>query len=247
MIASRVAKSRGIDPEQLTNFALVCFIAGIVGARLYFVALSWQDFLSRPQDIFATWQGGLSIHGGIIGGAIAGYAYAQYHKMPKRHMADLAAVILPLGQSIGRWGNFFNSEAFGVPVSPDFPLAVFIPPESRPSQFADFDLFHATFLYESVWDLGIFLLVYFFLLKKLANYPGVCFLIYIALYSVGRLMIEPLRTDSIMAGSIQVPVVASMVFLLASLLFIPIFVKMAKVEKRQPKMPEPAAEPQNGE
>lgn len=233
MIATRVAKSRGIDTEQLTNFALVCFIAGIVGARLYFVALSWLDFVSRPQDILATWQGGLSIHGGIIGGALAGYFYALHHKMPKRHLADLVAIILPLGQAIGRWGNFFNSEAFGVPVPFHFPIAVFIPPENRPLQFANFELFHATFLYESIWDFAIFLLVYFFLLKRLANYPGLCFLIYIALYSIGRLMIEPLRTDSIMAGAIQIPIVASMVFLLASLLFIPIFIKMAKTDQKK--------------
>ncbi len=233
MIATRVAKSRGIDTEQLTNFALVCFIAGIVGARLYFVALCWPDFISRPQDILATWQGGLSIHGGIIGGALAGYFYALHHKMPKRHLADLVAIILPFGQAIGRWGNFFNSEAFGVPVPPGFPIAVLIPPENRPLAFAHYDLFHATFLYESIWDFGIFFLVYFWLLKKLANYPGLCFLIYIALYSIGRLMIEPLRTDSIMAGSIQIPVVASMVFLLASLLFIPIFIKMAKADQRK--------------
>lgn len=233
MIATRVAKSRGIDTEQLTNFALVCFIAGIVGARLYFVALSWQEFVSRPQDILATWQGGLSIHGGIIGGALAGYFYALRHKMPKRHLADLVAIILPLGQAIGRWGNFFNSEAFGVPVPPDFPIAVFIPPESRPLAFAHYDLFHATFLYESIWDFGIFALVYFVLLKKLAKYPGLCFLIYIALYSIGRLMIEPMRTDSIMAGAIQIPIVASMVFLLASLLFIPVFIKMARIDQKK--------------
>ena len=233
MIASRVAKSRGIDSEQLTNTALVCFIAGIVGARLYYVVLSWQDFLSRPLDIFATWQGGLSIHGGIIGGAIAGYLYAAYQKMPKRQVADLVSIILPLGQAIGRWGNFFNSEAFGIPVPLDFPLAVFIPPDSRPLQYANYELFHATFLYESLWDLGIFLLIYFGLLKRLSDYPGLCFLIYIALYSIGRLMIEPLRTDSIMAGSIPIPIVASLVFLFASLLFIPIFIKMAKDERRQ--------------
>ncbi|MBX9573219.1 MAG: prolipoprotein diacylglyceryl transferase [Candidatus Obscuribacterales bacterium] len=237
MIASRVAKTRGIDPEQLTNFALVCFIAGIVGARLYFVALSWPEFIGRPQDIFATWQGGLSIHGGIIGGAIAGYFYALHHKMAKRHLADLVGIILPLGQAIGRWGNFFNSEAFGTPVPEGFPLAVFIPQESRPPQFANYELFHATFLYESIWDLGIFLLIYFYLLKKLSNYPGLCFLIYVALYSIGRLMIEPLRTDSIMAGSIQIPIVASFVFLLASLLFIPVFIKMANVEKRRVTTP----------
>lgn len=229
--ATQLARKKGINTEQLTNLTLICFIAGIIGARLYFVALNWSSYINRPAEILATWQGGLSIHGGIIGGFIAGWLYANYHKMPKRIIADICGAIIPLGQAIGRWGNFFNSEAFGAPVPQGFPLAVFIAPESRPIRFPDASLFHATFLYESIWDLGIFLLIYFYLFKRLEKYPGLCFLVYLALYNIGRLMIEPLRTDSIMAGEIPVPIIASVAFLFLSIGLMPFFIKgPAKVD-----------------
>lgn len=234
MLAGRMARQRGIDPEKLTNLALICFIAGIIGARLYFVALSWQSFLDRPQDILATWQGGLSIHGGIIGGALAGFLYAHLTGLPKRRVADICGTVVPLGQAIGRWGNFFNSEAFGAPVPEGFPLAVFIPRPSRPEMYETYSLFHATFLYECVWDLSIFFFLYFVISKKLAHIPGLCFLLYIALYSIGRLLIEPLRTDSIMANQIPIPMLASALFLVVSLGLIPHFVALAKKEHTRP-------------
>ncbi len=229
--ANKLAKRQGVDSEQLTNLTLLSFISGILGARLYFVALKWQEYVSHPQDIFATWLGGLSIHGGIIGGFIVGYLYAAYHKLPKRKIADIVGAILPLGQAIGRWGNFFNSEAFGRPIPEGFPLAVYIPEASRPANFPSDSLFHATFLYESIWDFGIFLLIYFWLSKRFQNIPGICFLIYLALYNIGRLMIEPLRTDSIMAGTMPVPILASAAFLVVSIALMPVLVWMAKKDQ----------------
>lgn len=229
--ASRLARLKGLDGEKITNLTLVCFIAGIIGARLYFVALNWESYLSRPLEIFATWLGGLSIHGGIIGGFIAGYVYTGIQKMPRREVADICGAVIPLGQAIGRWGNFFNSEAFGQPVSDGFPLAVFIPQASRPQAFSDESLFHATFLYESIWDMGIFILIYFYLIKRLEKFPGLCFLAYLALYSLGRLMIEPLRTDSIMAGEIPVPVIASAFIFALSIVLIPVLVNKARRSK----------------
>lgn len=225
--ATRLAKRKGLDPEKLTNLTLICFIAGIIGARLYFVALNWTSYINRPAEILATWLGGLSIHGGIIGGFIAGFLYANYCKMPKRQIADICGAIIPLGQAIGRWGNFFNSEAFGAPVPEGFPIAVSIPPENRPARFADASLFHPTFLYESLWDFAIFAIIYFYLSKKLEKHPGLCFLIYLALYNIGRLIIEPMRTDSIMAGEIPVPIIASAVFLVFSVGLMPFFARKA--------------------
>ena len=234
--ASKLAKREGIDQEKLTNLTLICFIAGVLGARLYFVALNWTTpgtgFMYRPAEILATWEGGLSIHGGIIGGFIAFWLYTNKHKLPKARIADICTTVLPLGQAIGRWGNFFNSEAFGVPVPDGFPLAVFIPPHSRPARFQSASLFHATFLYEAIWDFGIFLLLYCYLNKKLRNYPGACAWVYIALYNIGRLMIEPLRTDSIMAGEIPVPIIASIVFLVVSLCLIPYFIYKGKANAK---------------
>jgi phosphatidylglycerol:prolipoprotein diacylglycerol transferase len=240
--AARLARRQNIDPEKITNLTLLCFIAGIIGSRLYFVALNWTSYINRPGDILATWQGGMSIHGGIIGGFIAFYLYCSFYKLPKRIVVDICATVLPLGQAVGRWGNFFNSEAFGTPVPTDFPIAVFIPPESRPARFPDASLFHATFLYESIWDFGIFALLYFFLTKKLTKYPGVCSLIYLALYNIGRLMIEPMRTDSIMAGQIPVPIIASAGMVVLAIALIPFLLK-----KDGDKQGSEGSEPENQE
>lgn len=227
--AGRLARRWDLDPEKMVNLSLIAFLGGVLGARLYFVALNLQEYLQRPQDILATWLGGMSIHGGIIGGLLCGIAYAHLAKMGHiRKYADIFGAVVPLGQAIGRWGNFFNSEAFGGPVSNTFPLALSIPMEARPEKYLDQELFHAAFLYESIWDLGLFILLYFWGAEKLRPYPGVCFLVYIALYSTGRLLIEPLRTDSIMAGQLPVPIVASAVALVMALALIPYMMRRAK-------------------
>lgn len=215
--ASRLCQRWGIDQNKVINCSLICFIAGIIGARLYFVALSWQHFSNHPLEILATWNGGLSIHGGMIGALLAGVCYCRAIKLSIPVCADILASVTALGQAIGRWGNFFNSEAFGKPTPLDFPLKLFIPVESRPPGYQNFDFFHPTFLYESIFDLTLFAVLYFFLADRLKVYPGMCFLVYMASYSVGRLLIEPLRTDSIMYGSLPVPIIASATVLFASL------------------------------
>lgn len=206
---SRVAKERGIDSEKLVNGLLISFMAGILGARLYFVALNWEAFAARPQEILATWLGGLSIHGGIIGGLIAGVIYCRIAKFSFFDAIDIAGAVMPLAQAIGRWGNFFNSEAFGRPVPDDFPIKLFIPQENRPVDYVSSKYFHATFLYESIWNVVIFAILYFVLFPRLKRLPGMTFLAYIFLYSIGRFLIEPLRTDSIMFGSLPAPSVVS--------------------------------------
>lgn len=215
--ASNLARRIDLDSEKCINATLVGFIGGILGARLYFVALSWSSFAGHPEDILATWKGGGSIHGGILGGLLAAIFYLRWNKMPLLPCLDIAGVALPLGQAIGRWGNFFNSEAFGKPVPPDFPLKLFIPPENRPAAFQNSDYFHPTFLYESLLDLTIFSVLYFFLADKLRAYPGACFMIYLASYSAGRMLIEMLRVDSIMLFGYPAPILASALCFLGAL------------------------------
>lgn len=215
--ASRVAKRWGLDPEKCINAALVSFIGGVLGARLYFVALSWSSFVSHPEDILATWKGGGSIHGGIIGGVLAAIIYLKLHKMSILTYLDIGGIVLPLGQALGRWGNFFNSEAFGRPVPPEFPIKLYIPPENRPEAYLNYDFFHPTFLYESLWDLTIFSVLYFLLADKLHRYPGLTFLVYLACYSTGRLLIEMLRVDSILLFGYPAPILVSAVCLLLAL------------------------------
>jgi phosphatidylglycerol---prolipoprotein diacylglyceryl transferase len=208
--AQKLAKRWGLDSDKLINCALVSFIGGIAGARLYFVALSWEYFAQHPSEILATWNGGLSIHGGILGGLICGILYCRYSKLPILTSADIGGTVAALGQAIGRWGNFFNSEAFGKPTPPDFPLRLYIPFEDRPVGYQNQEYFHPTFLYESLWDLTIFAVLYFFLADKLRPYPGVTFLVYLASYSIGRIIIETLRTDSILFNGFPVPILASL-------------------------------------
>ncbi|MCA9804182.1 MAG: prolipoprotein diacylglyceryl transferase [Cyanobacteria bacterium HKST-UBA02] len=224
MVATRFARRWQLDQDKVINSSFVGFIGGIAGARLYYVALSWSQFARNPLEMFATWNGGLSIHGGIIFGMISGLTFARLSGLPVLRMMDMAGCAFPIAQCIGRWGNFFNSEAFGLPVDKSFPLALYIPEVSRPPKFATNEFFHPTFLYESVWNLAVFLFVYFFASKKLAGYPGVTFMVYLALYSIGRLLIEPIRTDSIMADTIPVPIIASAAMLILALIAIPALV-----------------------
>lgn len=220
-ITAYLGPKEGIPREKLITGSLIGFIGGVIGGRLYFVACSWPYFVEHPLKILATWEGGMSIHGGIIGGFAAGLAYAYFVGLPVLRCMDIGGCGTVLAQAIGRWGNFFNSEAFGKPVGDDFILKLFISPNHRPTEFAQFSYFHPTFLYESVINLAIFLFLFFYLLNKLKNYPGVSFFVYLAIYSVGRLLIEPIRLDSIMtSNNIPIPIIASAVELLLSILII---------------------------
>jgi len=213
----KLANRYNLESESLINCALVCFIGGIVGARLYFVLLNCPYFFNHITEIFAVWRGGLSIHGGIIGAFLIGLWYARRLALPIWPTADILTVVAPLAQAIGRWGNFFNCELFGLPVNQNFPFKQYIPSEMRPAQFATNEFFQPAFLYESCWDLVLFLLLYFLIFPRFKNYPGVTFCIYLIGYSLGRILIEPIRLDSIMFGNIKVPLVVSYFFLFASL------------------------------
>ncbi len=204
-MAVRRTRARGLDSDKIINLALICFVAGVLGARLYYAALNLSYFLIHPADILATWKGGLSIHGGLIGGTIAGIYYLHREKLPILTYCDILFASIPLAQAIGRWGNFFNSEAFGHPVADNFLLKLFIPQDCRPMAFRTYSYFHPTFLYESVWNFGLFFILYFYASKKLINYPGAVSCLYLAGYSLGRMIIEPMRVDSI-ANYMNIPV-----------------------------------------
>lgn len=215
--ATKLAKKMDADGEKILNLCLVAFLGGIIGARLYFALLNWQSMIENPIEIIQTWKGGLSIHGGLIGGLIAGVVYAKMYKLSILKSADIITACLPLAQAIGRWGNFFNSEAFGLPVGESFPLKLYIAPQLRPIEYQHNNYFHPTFLYESIWDLLMFALLYFGIIKQFSRYPGLTACLYLILYSIGRILIEPIRLDSIMIDNTKVPIVASIVSLVIGL------------------------------
>jgi len=209
LLAQRLAKRRQLDPDLLLDLVTWLILGAIPAARLYYVAFSWDKFRSQPWHILAIWEGGIAIHGAIIGGTIAAILFARKHQVSFWQLADLVAPSLILGQAIGRWGNFFNSEAFGAPT--DLPWKLFIPSDRRPEGFANQAYFHPTFLYESIWNLGVFailLLVFYRLPAK----RGTLALIYLIAYSLGRFWIEGLRTDSLMlTGSLRIAQIISLV------------------------------------
>jgi phosphatidylglycerol:prolipoprotein diacylglycerol transferase len=216
--ARKLAHKSGLDGEKFVNLALWAFLCGVLGGRLYYVSLNLSHFIANPGEILATWNGGLSIHGGIIGGIIAGSIYLKSQKLSIPRYLDVLACVTPLAQAVGRWGNFFNSEAFGLPVAENFPLKLFIPPESRPMMYHNSKFFHPTFLYESIFDLLLFAVLYFYAYKRLSKYPGLIVFVYIAGYSLGRIVIEQIRIDAVAYyHGLPVPLLVSALMLAVSL------------------------------
>lgn len=225
-LAHRDAGRRGIDPEPLLKAAELALLGGLVGARLYYVAFNLDYYGRFPSKILAVWEGGLAIHGGVIGGILVGGGYAWLRRLPLRQYLDIAAPSLALGQAIGRWGNFFNEEAFGTPTS--MPWKLYISPPHRPLEYAQDNFFHPTFLYESLWDLVVFLVLVGLFRDRLARAPGALFLTYLGLYSLGRFFTEGLRTDALMLGPIRIAQLVSVLGVVAALIFVPVLLKRSR-------------------
>ena len=200
-LSMRLAKSRDIDPEAIADLAIWLVLGAIPSARLYYVAFEWQTYSQHPEQIIKIWEGGIAIHGAIIGGSIAAIIFAKLKQLSFWQLADVVAPSVALGQTIGRWGNFFNSEAFGRPT--DLPWKLYIPKDRRPFEYINFDYFHPTFLYESIWNLGVFGILMFTFLRFPKLRTGTITMIYAIAYSLGRFWIEGLRTDSLMVGSLR--------------------------------------------
>ena len=212
-LADREAKRLSLPADTVIDLALWTLPVGILGARLYFVAFSWPLFRDHPLSVLAIWEGGLAIYGGLIAGALVIFIFCRRRKLSVLLMLDVIAPGVALAQSIGRWGNYFNQEAYGLPVSASFlrffPLAVQIPEGNTLVWHA------ATFFYESVLDLCIF----FFLLRgrrRLFRREGDVIFFYGFLYASGRLWIEHLRMDSLVfSGSVRVSQLLSVLICLA--------------------------------
>ncbi len=207
-MAVYLAKKTGQNLETYYDLAMYAVILSIVGARLYYVIFSWDSYKDDLLSIFNIREGGLAIYGGVIAAIITAYVFARVKKIPFGLLADTAGPGLILGQIIGRWGNFFNREAFGEYTNNLFAMQL---PESavRRSDITETMLehvevidgiryiqVHPTFLYESLWNVCILILMLLWVKRKKFN--GQVFLIYLFGYGVGRFWIEGLRTDSLM-------------------------------------------------
>lgn len=213
ILAYRRAGREKINPDHIVGMITVIIPAAIIGARLYYVAFQWSDYSGDPLRALAIWEGGLAIHGGIMGGVLAGLLYVKKYGLSAWNTADVLAPSLILGQAIGRWGNFINQEAHGGPVSQDF-ISRF-PDFIKNQMYINGSYYHPTFLYESLWDLGVFsFLTYYWRIRRI---PGEVSLLYLVLYSVGRFFIEGMRTDSLMLGPIRVAQLVSLLLIMAGI------------------------------
>lgn len=194
------------NPEHVWNGIVWCLILGVIGARLYHVLTpspsmaavginSPLDYFRNPYQLINFRNGGLGIYGGIAGGALGLYLYSRRARIPVMQWADLAVVGLALGQVFGRWGNFFNQELYGRPTN--LPWAVYIDAAHRLPEYSAFDRFHPAFLYESLWSLLTFILLYV-LVKRYADrtFTGEATALYLISYAIGRTLLETVRLDS---------------------------------------------------
>ncbi len=218
-LSQYLAKRRNVDPELISDLSIWLVIGAIPAARLYYVFFQWSEYSQHPERIIAIWQGGIAIHGAIIGGTLAALIFARINQVSFWQLADLIAPSVILGQALGRWGNFFNSEAFGRPT--DLPWKLYIPLQNRPPDLANFEYFHPTFLYESLWNLIVFSLLITLFFRSLSGKPslrlGTLFLTYLIAYSCGRLWIEGFRIDSLMLGPLRIAQVVSLTGILVGL------------------------------
>ncbi|MBJ69257.1 MAG: prolipoprotein diacylglyceryl transferase [Acidimicrobiaceae bacterium] len=183
---------RSLSADHAPGIAMWGVPAGIIGARFYHVITDWGRFSGNWGEAFKIWKGGLGILGGVIVGYLAAMIYCKRANLDLRTAMDVVAPAIPLAQMIGRWGNWFNQELYGRPS--ELPWALEIDPENRPVQHLEQATFHPTFLYESLWNLMVVLaLIKIDRMKKLT--AGMLFIVYLALYSIGRIWVEALRID----------------------------------------------------
>ena len=197
LIALKEAKRVGIKEDDVLDLAIIAIPMGLLGARLYYVIFNWEYYSQNTSQILNFRGGGMAIHGALIGGILTGYIFTRIKKIDFLKMADAVIIGIPLAQAIGRWGNFINKEAHGGPTN--LPWAIVV----------DGVKVHPTFLYESIWDVTIFIFLWLFRKKK--QYEGQIIVYYITLYSLGRFFIEGLRTDSLMIGPLRMAQVISLI------------------------------------
>lgn len=230
------AKQSGLSLDDMLDYVLVALPLGIICARLYYVVFFNDGSYKTFYDVIAIWEGGLAIYGGVLGGLLGMFLVSRHKKNKFRAVLDCFAPGVMIGQIFGRWGNFFNAEAYGTLDHIDFPFIgrIFTPhfEENYPLRMVIENGFvgkiavHPTFLYESVWNLLGLLLIHLFFSRK--RFDGEVALWYFAWYGFGRFFIEGMRDDSLMLGSFRVSQILALVLFAASIVLIVIGSKKAK-------------------
>lgn len=221
----KMMRKAGINEDDFLTIFMVTIVAAILGARVYYVIFELPYYIQHPDEIIAIWHGGLAVHGGLLAGVTSIYLGCRHYKISFWQFTDIMAPFMILGQAIGRWGNFFNQEAYGYEVDPaTVPWAMWIDGAYR----------HPTFLYESCWDLLVFF-VLLWLIRQAWVRRGEIALSYLMLYSVGRVVVEGFRTDSLMLGPLRMAQVMSLVLFTGALLILLYRRKTGEAELRPGK------------
>ena len=240
-IAMRTAKKTGQNPDLYFDMGMLAIFCALIGARAYYVVFAWENYKNNLLEIFNLRHGGLAIYGGVFGGAVAVYMFARMKKQKFLQLADTASVGLVLGQIIGRWGNFFNREAFGGYTDNLFAMqlpldAVYswdVTPEMmenlRTAGGVQYIQVHPTFLYESLWNLMVLVLLAVYTKRK--KFDGEVFCLYLLGYGLGRAWIEGLRTDQLWIPGTEIPVsqVLAVVLVVVSAAIITVKRRKAKI------------------
>ncbi len=217
-LSGELARKKGLKKNLINDLLPILVLASVIGARIYYVAFEWRNYTGKnfwssinflnlnipiPSAI-EIWGGGIAIHGALLMGTLSIIFFCRWRKEPFWGVIDVLVPSVALGQAIGRWGNFFNNEAFGLPTN--LPWKLFIPYGFRPEIFSTQDYFHPTFLYESVWNIFVFGILIFLFRKankrEITLPSGSLSCLYLITYSLGRLWIEALRTDPLCLGGV---------------------------------------------
>ncbi|WLV23958.1 prolipoprotein diacylglyceryl transferase [Aciduricibacillus chroicocephali] len=222
-LAQREAAKQNLEKDSIIDLVILAVPVSIIFARIYYVLFEWDAYVGGPWwKWFAVWEGGIAIHGALIGATLTAIVYTRVKGISFWKMADILAPSLILGQAIGRWGNFMNQEAHGGPMSKAAyeNFHQYLPDFIMNQMCIDGVTYYPTFLYESVWDLIVFGLL--LLIRKKNPLRGEVFLSYMMLYSVGRYFIEGLRTDSlyIIPGVVRIAQVVSLLLIVAAILIL---------------------------
>lgn len=234
IVLLRLAKHYHSNMNDASSLFFWTILSGLVCARIYHVFLEYSYYMARPAEVLKVWNGGMALHGALIGGALAIWVFTKRRGQSFWWTADLLAPAIIIGQAIGRWGNYFNQELFGRPTN--LPWGIPINPRYVPDAFADATYFHPTFLYESLWSLLVFfILIGMHRLRIFSERPrlfsGAIVITYVILYSVGRILTELLRIDPTPEVlGIRLPIVVSAILILIGVATMPYLFRKWKNE-----------------
>ena len=222
LVGERLVRQKNLDLDVFWGSSLWAIVGGVVGARIYHVVEFWSFYSQDPVTVLFIHKGGLGIYGAILGGIISLVTYFKFKKQSFIDYLDLSAVVIPLGQSIGRWGNYVNMEVLGSPT--DLPWGMFVPPKYRPEHLANNDIFHPIFLYESLLDIMLFFCLLLLYRRKtmlekngtfrkpLYSLKGFFTLAYITSYGLIRFSTEFVRLESWAVNGINIAQAVSLLF-----------------------------------